>query len=66
MSYSQYFLHHLMDMGFLLRTILRTILNYKRDPMSILKGFLNKANINGSSHMHQGSNLCDNRIRASK
>ena len=31
-SYSQYFLYNSMDMGSLLGTILRTILNYKRDP----------------------------------
>ena len=34
MSYSQYFLHNLMDMGSSLRTILGTILKYKRTPMS--------------------------------
>ena len=37
-SYSQYFLPNLMDMGSLLRTILGTILNYKRILMSTVKG----------------------------
>ena len=38
MSYSQYFLPNLMDMGSLLGTILGTILNYKRILMSTAKG----------------------------
>ena len=36
MSYSQYFLPNLMDMGSLLGTILGAILNYKRVHMSTL------------------------------
>ena len=36
-SYSQYFLPNLMDMGSLLGTILGTILNYKRTLMSTVK-----------------------------
>ena len=35
-SNSQYFLPNLMDMGSILGTILRAILNYKRVPMSTL------------------------------
>ena len=31
MSYRQYFLHSLMDMGSLIGTLLRTVLNHKRD-----------------------------------
>ena len=50
MSYSQYFLPNLMDMGSLLGTILGTILNYKRDPYVHNKGSLNKANIDSSSY----------------
>ena len=42
MSYSQYFLPNLMDMGSLLGTILGAILNYKRGPMSTLNGPLVK------------------------
>ena len=42
MSYSQYFLPNLMDMGSLLGTILRAILNYKRVSMSTLNGPLVK------------------------
>ena len=38
MSQSQYFLHNLLDMGSLLETILGTMLNYKRGPMSTVKG----------------------------
>ena len=38
MSYSQYLLPNLMDMGSLLGTILGTILNYKRTLMSTVKG----------------------------
>ena len=37
MSYSEYFLPHLMDMGSLLGTLLGTILNYKRTLMSTVK-----------------------------
>ena len=40
MSYSQYFLPNLMDMGSLLGTILGTMLNYKRTFMSTVKGLL--------------------------
>ena len=42
MSYSQYFLRILMDMGSLLRTRLGTILNYRRDPYVQCPGSLNK------------------------
>ena len=42
MSYSQYFLPNLMDMGSLLGTILGTILNYKRTLMSTVKGPLKR------------------------
>ena len=38
MSYGQYFLPNLMDMGSLLGTILGTILNYKRTLTSTVKG----------------------------
>ena len=38
MSYSQYFLPNLMDMGSLVGTILGTILDYKRTLMSTFKG----------------------------
>ena len=38
MSYSQYFLPNLMDMGSLLGIILGTILNCKRTTMSTAKG----------------------------
>ena len=39
MSYSQYFLHNLIDMASLEGTILETILNYKREsPMSTVQG----------------------------
>ena len=31
LSYSQYFLHNLMDMGSSLRNVIRTILNYQRE-----------------------------------
>ena len=42
MSYSQYFLANLMDMGSLLGTILGAILNDKRGLMSTLNGPLVK------------------------
>ena len=42
MSYSQYFLPNLMDMGSLLGTICGAILNYKRVPLSTLNGPLVK------------------------
>ena len=38
LSYSQYFLPNLMDMGSLLGAILGTILDYKRTLMSTFKG----------------------------
>ena len=38
LSYSQYFLPNLMDMGSLLGIILGAILNHKRVPMSTLNG----------------------------
>ena len=38
MSYSQYFLPNLMDMGSLLGTMLGTILNYKRTLMFTVRG----------------------------
>ena len=38
MSYSQFALLNLMDMGSLLGTMLGTILNYQRAPMSTLNG----------------------------
>ena len=51
MSYSQYFLPNLMEMGSLLGTTLGIILKYKRTPMSTLKGPYNKANIDRSSYL---------------
>ena len=51
-SQRQYLLHNLMGMGSLLRTILGTILNYHRTPMSSLKLIivLGKPSIGSSSY----------------
>ena len=38
MSYSQHFLHNLLDISSLFGTISEDVLNYKRDPMSTVKG----------------------------
>ena len=42
LSYSQYFLHHLMDMGSALGTIVGAILHHKRVPVFTLNGPLVK------------------------
>ena len=59
MSYSEYFLPNLMDMGSLLGTLLGTILNYKRTLMSTVKGPLIRL-ILTVAHMAHGL-LCCNR-----
>ena len=50
MSDIQYFLHNLMDIGFLFGTILGTLVNYKRNPYFQCSGSLKKANINSNSY----------------
>ena len=40
MCYTQKFLHTLMDMGSQAKSIVRTMLNYKTEPMSTLNGLL--------------------------
>ena len=60
MSYSQYFVPNLMDMGSLLGTLLGTILNYKRTLMSTVKGPLIRL-ILTVAHMAHGLLCCNRR-----